>query len=324
MGLLIDGQWHANPEEQKNKDGRFVRAESQFRNWITPDGKNPPSGKNGFKAEKGRYHLYASYACPWVHRVLLYIALKGLNDFVDVSFAHWHMADQGWTFTPTEDGIAGDKLFNFDYSHQLYTKADPNYSGRATVPILWDKHTDTIVSNESADIIRMLNSAFDSAGAIDGDFYPPHLQNDIDDMNDFIYNAINNGVYKCGFATTQGAYDEAVKSLFSGLDKVEATLSKQRFLCGDAPTEADWRLFPTLYRFDSVYVHHFKCSKKRIMDYPNIWGYARDLYQWGPVKHTVNMDHVRKHYYVSHTQINPLGIIPEMPDIDWNGPHNRG
>ena len=324
MGLLVDGKWHDQWYDTKKSDGRFVREDAQFRNWITADGSAGPTGKAGFKAEAGRYHLFASYACPWVHRVLIFRALKGLEDMIDVSFVHWHMAENGWTFDKDEDGIVGDKIFGFEYAHQIYTKADPNYSGRVTVPILWDTKTNTIVSNESSEIIRMLNSAFDDVGAKPGDYYPEDLRSDIDELNERIYNTVNNGVYKAGFATSQKAYDEAITPLFETLDWLEQKLKNNRFLLGERPTEADWRLFPTLLRFDPVYVGHFKCSKKRIIDYPNLWAYTRDLYQYSTISETINLDHARKHYYVSHKTINPTAIVPLMPEIDWDEPHGRG
>lgn len=324
MGLLIDGQWHDQWYDTKKSDGKFIREDAQFRNWITPDGSAGPTGPAGFKAEAGRYHLFASYACPWVHRVLIFRALKGLEDMIGVSFVHWYMANNGWTFEEDKDGIVGDKLFGFQYAHQIYTKADPNYSGRVTVPILWDKKTHTIVSNESSEIIRMLNSAFDGIGAKEGDYYPEALRAEIDVLNERIYHNVNNGVYKAGFATSQPAYDEAIAPLFETLDWLDQKLGNSRFLAGDQPTEADWRLFPTLLRFDPVYVGHFKCSKKRIVDYLNLWAYTRDLYQWPGIAETINMDHVRKHYYVSHKTINPTGVVPMMPDIDWMEPHGRG
>lgn len=324
MGLLIDGQWHDKWYDTKESGGRFIREDAQFRNWVTPDGSAGPTGEAGFKAEAGRYHLFASYACPWVHRTLIFRKLKGLEDMIDVSFVHWHMAESGWTFEKDEDAIVGDKLFGFEFAHQIYTKADPNYSGRVTVPILWDTKTNTIVSNESSEIIRMFNFAFDDIGAKPGDYYPEALRAEIDTLNERIYNTVNNGVYKAGFSTSQSAYDEAITPLFETLDWLDKKLGESRFLTGDQPTEADWRLFPTLLRFDPVYVGHFKCSKKRIADYSNLWAYTRDLYQWAGITDTINMDHARKHYYISHKTINPTGVLPMMPDIDWMKPHGRG
>ena len=324
MGLLVDGEWHDKWYDTKSTDGKFERSQAQFRNWITKEGVKAPNGAKAFKAEVGRYHLYASYACPWVHRVLICRKLKGLENIIDVSFVHWYMAENGWTFAKDEENIVGDQLYNFDFAHQIYTKADPNYSGRVTVPILWDKYENTIVSNESSEIIRMLNSAFDDIGAKEGDYYPKHLQTKIDEFNDRIYDTVNNGVYKAGFATTKEAYEEAVYPLFETLDWLNNCLADQRFLLGDQPTEADWRLFPTLYRFDSIYVGHFKCSRKRLVDYPHLWAYARDLYQWPGIKETVNLEHARRHYYESHDTINPTRIVPVEPKIHWDQPHLRG
>ncbi|MEL6555852.1 MAG: glutathione S-transferase family protein [Cyanobacteria bacterium J06621_11] len=325
MGLLIDGQWHNQWYDTDSTGGKFERSQAQFRNWITANGSAGPSGKAGFKAEAGRYHLYASYACPWVHRVLIYRMLKGLEDMIDVSFVDWFMGEHGWTFHESKqgEGIVKDHLFGADYAYQIYTKADQNYSGRVTVPILWDKQENTIVSNESSEIIRMLNSAFDSIGAKDGNYYPEALRGQIDAINNRVYNTLNNGVYKCGFATSQEAYDEAVVPLFETLDWLEEQLSSCRFLLGDRPTEADWRTFPTLLRFDPVYVQHFKCSKKRIVDYPNLWGYTRDLYQWPGMVETINIEHVRKHYHISHESINPCRILPIGPNLDFTAPHGR-
>ena len=323
MGLLVNGKWHDQWYDTQSTGGKFERSTAQFRNWITKDGSAGPTGKAGFKAEAGRYHLYASYACPWVHRVLIYRKLKGLESTIDVSFVHWYMAEHGWTFNKDDKGIVGDHLFDHEYAHQIYTKADSNYSGRVTVPILWDKETGTIVSNESSEIIRMLNSSFDNVGAKQGDYYPVNLRTEIDALNDRIYNTVNNGVYKSGFSTTQEAYEEAVYPIFETLDWLEERLSKNRFLIGDQLTEADWRLFPTLYRFDSDYVSHFKCSIKRIVDYPNLWSYTRDLYQLPGIIDTVNMEHVRRHYYESHDTINPTRIVPIAPKINWDEPHDR-
>ena len=323
MGLLIDGEWHDHWYDTKSTDGKFVRSEALFRNWITSDGAAGPSGEPGFKAEVGRYHIYASYACPWAHRVLIYRNLKGLEDVIDVSFVHWFMGEDGWTFNQDDQGIVGDCLFDLNFLHQIYTKADPKYSGRVTVPAIWDKQTGTIVSNESSEIIRMFNSAFDTCGAKEGDYYPENLRDEIDMINDRIYNTVNNGVYKAGFATSQDAYEEGVQPLFETLDWLDDRLSDRRFLLGDHPTEADWRLFPTIYRFDSIYVGHFKCSLKRIVDYKNLWPYARDLFQWPGISETVNMHHAIHHYYESHDTINPMRIIPVLPELDWNKPHNR-
>ncbi len=310
MGVLIEGKWHDVGYDTKSHGGRFIRSESQFRNWITKDGGSGLSGCAGFNATPGRYHLYASYACPWVHRTLIYRSLKGLEPMIDVSFVHWLMGKDGWTFQAEDEGIVGDKLFQFDFAHQIYTKADPKYSGRVTVPILWDKETNTIVSNESSEIIRMFNTAFDEVGATPGDYYPEDKREEIDALNALIYTNINNGVYKCGFATTQAAYNEAIKPMFETLDTLEARLSKQAFLCGDTPLEADWRFFPTLFRFDAIYVGHFKCAKKRIQDYPNLSRYAKALFSWPGIAKTTYMKHAKRHYYESHKNINPCGIVP--------------
>lgn len=323
MGLLIDGVWHDQWYDTKSTGGAFKRSQSAFRNWITADGTPGPSGRGGFQAEPGRYHLYVAYACPWAHRALIFRALKGLEHIVSVSFVHWHMGDDGWTFAADADGIVGDELFGSDHLHQLYTRADPTYSGRVTVPVLWDKAQGTIVSNESAEIIRMFNSAFDGVGAASGDYYPAPLRPEIDALNARIYNALNNGVYKSGFATTQSAYDSAVAEVFETLDWLEARLSTQRYLTGAQITEADWRLFPTLLRFDPVYVGHFKCDRHRLVDCPNLWAYTRELYQWPGIADTVNMDHTRAHYYASLTSINPHGIISTGPVLDLQAAHGR-
>ena len=323
MGLLIDGEWRDQWYDTKTSGGRFVRSESPFRNWVTPDGAPGPSGEGGYRAEPGRYHLYVSYACPWAHRTLIFRALKGLTEMIDVSVVHWFMGDEGWTFEPDEDGVVGDKLGGARRLYEVYLRANPTMTGRVTVPILWDKQRETIVSNESAEIIRMFNSAFVGAGAAAGDYYPEPLRPEIDALNARIYETVNNGVYRCGFATTQAAYDEAVEPLFETLEFLDARLADRRFLLGDAPTEADWRLFPTLVRFDPVYVGHFKCNRKRLVDYDNLWGFARDLYQWPGIAETINFDHNRKHYYGSHETVNPTRIVPVGPTIDWSAPHDR-
>ncbi|MBP0000887.1 MAG: glutathione S-transferase family protein [Cyanobacteria bacterium SID2] len=323
MGLLIDGVWHDRWYDTASTGGRFVRKASQFRNWVTPDGSPGPTGNGGFQAEPGRYHLYVSYACPWAHRTLIFRELKGLEKIISVSVVHWFMGDRGWTFEPGE-GVVEDPIFNAKYLYEIYTQADPNYTGRVTVPILWDKQTQTIVNNESSEIIRMFNSAFDRTNAKPGDYYPESLRDEIQTLNDRIYDTVNNGVYKCGFSTTQEAYEEAIKPLFDTLDWLEQRLSTQRYLTGDLVTEADWRLFTTLVRFDPVYVGHFKCNVRRIVDYPNLWAYVRDLYQTPGVAETVNFSHIKKHYYQSHTTINPTGVVPIGPEIDFTIPHDRG
>ncbi len=323
MGLLIDGVWQDQWYDTESTGGRFVRKDSQFRNWITADGSPGATGKGGFKAEPGRYHLYVSYACPWAHRTLIFRALKGLESMISVSVVHWLMGEHGWTFEPGE-GVIPDPIFHANYLHQIYTHADPTYTGRVTVPILWDKQTQTIVNNESADIIRMFNSAFDNLGAAPGDYYPKPLRDEINALNDRIYDTVNNGVYKCGFATTQEAYEEAITPLFDTLDFLAERLSTRRYLTGDSITEADWRLFTTLVRFDPVYVGHFKCNIRRLIDYPNLWAYVRDLYQMPDVAETVNVLHIKGHYYQSHKTINPTGIVPVGPEIDFTAAHNRG
>lgn len=316
MGLLIDGVWHDRWYDTESTGGRFVRKESQFRDWVTAD------GSSGFKAEPGRYHLYVSYACPWAHRTLIFRALKGLQDAISLSVVHWLMAENGWTFAAGE-GVIGDRIHDAEFLHQIYTKVQPDYTGRVTVPILFDKQTGTIVSNESSEIIRMLNGAFDGIGATPGDYYPEDLRAEIDTLNARIYDTVNNGVYKAGFATTQAAYEEALKPLFETLDWLEERLASKRYLTGDRLTEADWRLFTTLVRFDPVYVGHFKCNLRRIVDYPHLWAYVRELYQVPGVAETVNFRHVKGHYYESHKTINPTGIVPVGPEIDFTAPHGR-
>ncbi|MEZ7502453.1 glutathione S-transferase family protein [Psychrobacter sp. Arc29] len=322
MGLLVDGKWQDKWYNTEENGGRFKREDAGFRNWVTADGSAGPTGVGGFKAESDRYHLYVSLACPWAHRTLVYRKLKGLEDIIPISVVHPFMGEHGWTFAEGESVIA-DPLIHADYAYELYIKAKPNYTGRVTVPILWDKKTNTIVSNESSEIIRMFNSAFDEVGALAGDFSPASLLPEIDDINAFVYTTINNGVYKAGFSTTQEAYEEAVIELFAALDTLEARLADKRYLTGSTITEADWRLFTTLVRFDAVYVGHFKCNLRRIIDYPNLWGYLRDLYQVPGIAETVNMEHIKQHYYTSHANINPTRIIPIGPAIDFTTAHNR-
>ncbi|MGP4864230.1 glutathione S-transferase family protein [Psychrobacter sp. T6-5] len=322
MGLLVDGKWQDKWYDTEENGGRFEREDAGFRNWVTVDGSAGPTGVGGFKAESDRYHLYVSLACPWAHRTLVYRKLKGLEDIIPISVVHPFMGEHGWTFTEGE-GVIADPLIHADYAYELYIKAKPNYTGRVTVPILWDKKTNTIVSNESSEIIRMFNSAFDEVGALAGDFSPASLLPEIDDINAFVYTTINNGVYKAGFSTTQEAYEEAVIELFAALDTLEARLADKRYLTGSTITEADWRLFTTLVRFDAVYVGHFKCNLRRIIDYPNLWGYLRDLYQVPGVAETVNMEHIKQHYYTSHANINPTRIIPIGPAIDFTTAHHR-
>ncbi len=322
MGSLQEGRWVNRWYETKGSGGRFVRRSAQFRNWVTADGAPGPNGKGGFRAEAGRYHLYVSLACPWAHRTLIFRSLKGLEKMISLSVVHWYMAENGWTFQPG-DGTAPDTVNGSEYLYQVYTAAKSDYSGRVTVPVLWDKKTKTIVSNESPEIIRMFNSAFDEIGAKPGDFYPEDLRSEIDALNDRIYETVNNGVYKSGFATTQEAYDEAVVPLFETLDWLDERLGKQRYLTGKQITEADWRLFTTLVRFDPVYVGHFKCNIRRIADYENLLGYVRDLYQQPGVAQTVNMQHIKDHYYASHESVNPSRVVPAGPLIDYTAPHDR-
>ncbi|MCC5779130.1 glutathione S-transferase family protein [Nitratireductor sp. B36] len=322
MGLLVEGVWHDKWYDTSKTGGRFQRSKSQFRDFVTEDGTPAEGRERGFKAEPGRYHLYVSLACPWAHRTLIFRKLKKLEDVISVSVVHHFMGENGWTFLK-EDGATGDDLYGFDFLHQIYTKADPAYSGRVTVPVLWDKKTETIVSNESAEIIRMLNDAFDEWGDATLDLYPEDLRSEIDSINTLVYDNINNGVYKAGFATTQEAYEEAFKALFKALDDVEKRLSRQRYLAGNRLTEADWRLFTTLVRFDPVYVGHFKCNLRRIADYPQLSNYLRELYQVPGVAETVDMLHIKAHYYGSHGTINPTGVVPLGPELDLTAPHNR-
>ncbi|MFZ9019794.1 MAG: glutathione S-transferase family protein [Paracoccaceae bacterium] len=312
MGLLQNGKWVDQWYDTASTGGRFVRKASQFRNWITQDGSAGPSGIGGFQAEKDRYHLYVSHACPWAHRTMIFRMLKGLEEMISYSVVHWLMLDEGWTFE-TGEGVIADPLHNATRLHQIYTTADPLYSGRVTVPVLWDKKQNTIVSNESAEIIRMFNSAFDGLGAKTGDYYPENRREDIDAINDLIYNTLNNGVYKAGFATTQNAYEEAVVPLFDTLDWLEQRLSNSLFLIGENITEADWRLFTTLIRFDAVYVGHFKCNLRRIADYPALSVYLKRLLDVPGVMQTLNMAHIKNHYYQSHLSINPHGVVPLGP-----------
>lgn len=323
MGLLIDGKWEDRWYDTKSTGGAFKRSEAQFRNWVTSDGSAGPSGDAGFKAESGRYHLYVSHACPWANRTMIFRALKGLEEHISVSVVHPDMLGEGWTFASDFEGATGDTLFGTDFARDIYIKAQPDVTTRVTVPILWDKQRETIVSNESSEIIRMFNSAFNEVTGDQQDFYPEALRSQIDEINKRVYDEINNGVYKSGFATTQKAYDSAVHTLFEALDWVEDILSKSRYLTGDQVTEADWRLLTTLVRFDPVYHLHFKCNRKRIIDYPNIWAYTRELYQWPGVAGTIHFDHIVRHYHYSHDTINPNRILPINPEIDWQAPHGR-
>ena len=326
MGVLIDGVWQekepAKPDPAPTS-GRFERVQAAFRNWVTPDGRPGPSGSDGFSAAAGRYHLYVSLACPWAHRTLIMRALKGLEQIIPVSVTHWLMADQGWTFSPGE-GVIPDPLFNSRYLHEIYARADAHYTGRASVPVLWDQHTQTIVNNESSEIIRMFNSAFDAVGARVGDYYPKEMREQIDELNARIYDTVNNGVYKAGFATSQSAYEEAIAPLFDTLDWLDEHLGQSRFLCDDTMTEADIRLFTTLVRFDSVYHGHFKCNIRRVVDYKNLWAYTRDIYQIPGIAATTNFAHIKRHYYQSHRRINPTGIVPAGPLLDFDASAERG
>ena len=324
MGKLINGEWHDQWYDTKSTGGKFVRSTSGFRNWITADGSAGPSGEGGFKAESGRYHLYVCYACPWAHRTLIFRALKGLEAHIGISAVHPDMLSEGWELRDDYPGATGDRLYGLPFLRDIYTRADPQISGRVTVPVLWDKKRETIVSNESAEIIRMFNSAFDAITGNAEDYWPEDLRSGIEALNTRIYKTVNNGVYKAGFATSQNAYDKAVHELFNTLDWLENHLGSNRYLVGDRLTEADWRLFTTLIRFDPVYHLHFKCNRKRIIDYPNLWGYLRELYQYPGISGTVNFDHIVRHYHYSHDMINPNRIIPINPVLDYGAPHGRG
>jgi putative glutathione S-transferase len=324
MGLLIDGKWHDKWYDTDKTGGKFEREAARFRNWVTADGSPGPDGEGGFKAESGRYHLYVSMACPWAHRTLIFRKLKGLEKHISVSVVHPDMLENGWEFRPDSEQHR-DHLHGFRFMHQLYTKAAPEYSGRVTVPTLWDKKKETIASNESAEIIRMFNSAFDGLEGVrtDLDFYPEPLQAEIDEVNSRVYDTVNNGVYKAGFATAQDKYEKAYKALFDSLDWLEERLSSQRYLVGGQLTEADWRLFTTLIRFDAVYYSHFKCNRQRISDFPALSAYVRDLYQVAGVSETVDIDQIKRHYYVSQRTINPTQIVPVGPALDFESPHGR-
>ena len=317
MGLLVDGQWVDQWYDTKKTGGRFVRTQAQFRNWITADGSAGPTGQAGFKAEANRYHLYVSLACPWASRTLMIRTLKGLEDMISISVVHPLMLEHGWTFEEGE-GVIGDPIFQVRYLHQVYTAVEPDYTGRVTVPVLFDKKTKTIVNNESSEIIRMLNTAFDGLGAKPGNYVPDQWLEEIDAVNDFVYHRINNGVYKAGFATKQEVYEEEVTTLFAALDQMEERLAGQDYLVGNRLTEADIRLFTTLVRFDAVYFGHFKCNLKPLTAYPNLWAYTKRIYQLPGMAQTVNFDHIKRHYYGSHKTINPTGVIPLGPTLDWN------
>jgi putative glutathione S-transferase len=315
-GMLVEGEWKTE-RQWKNTDGRFVRSTTRFRDWVTAD------GKSGFAAEAGRYHLYIAWACPWAHRTAIMRRLKGLEEVIGLSAVGSFMGEDGWAFYD-EPGVIPDPVNGAHYLREVYAKAAPDYTGRVTTPVLWDKETGKIVNNESREIVRMLDTEFEGFGTTDTNFFSEGLRDDIDAAIDAIYEPINNGVYRSGFATTQEAYDEAVTDIFDALDRWEGVLSGRRYLCGDRVTEADWCLFPTLVRFDSVYHGHFKCNLRRIIDYPNLWGYTKDLYQQPGVAETVNMDHIKKHYYRSHESINPTRIVPKGPILDFTEAHDRG
>lgn len=315
MGKLIDGRWTTTGYQQDEHDGRFERDATSFHGRIEPGGKHPP--------EPGRYHLYVSWACPWAHRALIYRAIKGLDSMIGLSVVHWHMGDQGWTFKDG-DGVIPDPHLDAKLLQQIYLAADPDITCRVTVPVLWDTQLGTIVNNESSELIRIFNSAFDAVGAKPGDYYPEHLRDDIDALNERIYDTVNNGVYRAGFATKQVPYEQAVNALFDSLDWLEGILTDQRYLCGDQITEADWRLLPTLLRFDLAYHGHFKCNRRRLSEYPALSGYMRDLYQQPGIADTVNLDHIRQHYYGSHPDVNPTGVVAVGPDLQLDAPHGRG
>lgn len=318
MGLLVDGVWHDQWYDTESTGGRFERPETVFRRTLDPAGDFPP--------QANRYHLYVSLACPWAHRILIVRALKDLEPLIDVSVVHPYMGNGGWHFADDYPGATADALYGSQFLHQLYQKADPQYTGRVTVPVLWDRERETIVNNESADLLRMLNQAFNDLPGVNRelDLYPDEHANTIDTLNARIYDTVNNGVYKSGFATSQEAYETEVHALFESLDWLEDRLSTHRYLVGDVITEADWRLFTTLIRFDAVYVGHFKCNLRRIADYPNLSGYLRELYQQPKIADTVSIDHIKRHYYTSHPMINPTGIIPAGPILDFDAPHERG
>jgi putative glutathione S-transferase len=321
MGLLVDGVWQQ--DVARTKDGQFIRPTTSFRNWVTPDGAAGPSGQGGFKAEPGRYHLYVSLACPWAHRTVIFRKLKALENVISLSVVSPDMLQDGWTFNKDE-GSSGDSVNGKSKLSEIYVLAAPKYTGRVSVPVLWDKQQKTIVNNESSEIIRMLNSAFDAFTDVRTDYYPQALRAKIDKLNELIYPNVNNGVYRAGFATSQAAYEEAFRNLFDALDEIEQMLSQQRYLAGKTITEADWRLFTTLIRFDAVYYAHFKCNWRRIADYPNLSNYLRDLYQVPGVAETVSLEQIKRHYYGSQRQVNPTGIVPVGPQLDFSAPHDRG
>ena len=320
MGLLVEGVWQ--DDVSRTKDGHFVRPATQFRNWITPDGSPGPSGEGGFAAENGRYHLYVSLACPWAHRTIIFRKLKALENVISMSIVSPNMGREGWTFNVSE-GSSGDSVNGKSKLAEIYLLANARYSGRVSVPVLWDKKRKTIVNNESSEIIRMLNSAFDAFTNVHTDYYPEPLRAEIGRLNDLIYPNINNGVYRAGFATSQAAYEQAFRNVFDTLDEIEQILSQHRYLTGNTITEADWRLFSTLIRFDAVYYSHFKCNWRRIAEFENLSNYLRDLYQVPGVAETVSIEQIKRHYYGSQRQVNPTGIVPVGPQLDFAAPHNR-
>jgi putative glutathione S-transferase len=323
MGRLVDGVWQDVGYDTGATGGKFVRSDTKFRNWVTPDGSPGPTGEGGFPAQSGRYHLYVSLACPWAHRTLIFRRLKGLEEHIGVSVVHPDMLSDGWEFRTDFEGATGDRLMGKRFLREVYLEADPKASGRVTVPVLWDAERRTIVSNESAEIIRMFDSAFDGVAGDRDRYWPEDLREAIEPVNARVYDTVNNGVYKAGFATSQEAYEEAVFPLFETLDWLEARLSDNRYLMGERITEADWRLFTTLVRFDPVYNGHFKCNIRMLKDYPNLWGYTRELYQWPGVRETVSFSHIRRHYHYSHESVNPHRIVPAGPVLDFEAPHGR-
>jgi glutathionyl-hydroquinone reductase len=323
MGVLVEGVWRDEQHGERAPTGRFLRPATRFRNWITEDGRPGPTGTDGFAAARGRYHLYVALACPWAHRTMIMRMLKGLEDLISMSVVEPLYGPHGWRFGDSPGTIA-DRVNGASELAEIYLRADPRYSGRVSVPVLWDKERSTIVNNESSEIIRMFNGAFGRFTNVRTDYYPAPLREEIDRVNAVVYENINNGVYRAGFATTQEAYEEAFRALFAALDEIEQRLSRQRYLAGREITEADWRLFTTLVRFDAVYYGHFKCNLRRIVDYPNLSNYLRDLYQQPGIAGTVNMDHIKRHYYGSHRNVNPTGIVPLGPQLDFLAPHDRG
>ena len=322
MGLLVDGVWQ-DDVPRTNKDGHFVRPATQFRKWVTADGSPGASGKGDFKAASGRYHLYVALSCPWAHRTIIFRKLKGLENAISMSIVSPDMLKDGWTFNKDE-GSTGDTVNGKSKLSEVYLLADPKYTGRVSVPVLWDKERKTIVNNESAEIIRMLNSAFDAFTNVHTDYYPAPLRGEIDRLNERIFANVNNGVYRAGFATSQPAYEQAFRNVFDTLDELEQRLSQQRYLAGRQITEADWRLFCTLVRFDAVYYSHFKCNWRHIYEYPNLSNYVRDLDQQPGVAETVSLAQIKRHYYFSQRQVNPTGIVPVGPQLDFSAPHDRG